>query len=121
MQSRKSNKRSPAYRGFLVLLLSAMAAVSVLHAEEWEGVVTATSLNIRSAPDLNAPTISTLKRGDAISLISTGSVTQTIDGVTAPWGKITSQKGSGWVFMAYVGDELQPMCSRCRMGASSWT
>jgi hypothetical protein len=60
------------------------------------------NLNLRNNSSLTASIITTLPKYTAIQILEYG-VNMTIDNITAPWIKITSQTGyMGWCFSGYV-------------------
>ncbi|MBV6439180.1 MAG: hypothetical protein EPGJADBJ_00817 [Saprospiraceae bacterium] len=74
-----------------------------------EMVVTATSLNMREAPDKNAKKIASLTRGMVVRFVEAHNNGQWVQADTTdpnspygPWLKVRHQDKSGWVFGAHV-------------------
>lgn len=67
-------------------------------------VVSVASLNLRSAPEVNAPKVTSLKRGDQLAFIEAvnGGEYVQMDSLWAPWYKVRAGKNTGYVYATYV-------------------
>jgi uncharacterized protein YgiM (DUF1202 family) len=60
------------------------------------------NLRLRESAIVTAQPIATLRKGTIVKVIEKGKV-QTINGITAPWVKITTSDGyTGWCFSGYL-------------------
>lgn len=66
--------------------------------------VTASSLNVRSAPGQEAPCIDSLSRGSIVDVLEYSINDDYIDGISARWAKIRYRYLEGWVFSGYLGE-----------------
>lgn len=76
--------------------------------------VNASSLNMRGEPDVNGYVIARLPKGQKVSIESSTTNEETIDGISSNWYQVSSAYGNGWVFGGYlstsevVSYEIQP-------------
>ena len=74
---------------------------------ENEYIVTATSLNIRSKPDVKSDKIGVLEKGEIVTIFEWTGEADTIEDQTALWVKIISQEGTtGYIFGAFIEYQL---------------
>lgn len=65
--------------------------------------VTASSLNLRAAPDRKSNTVELINRGDAVTLVENSNIYQVIDSLGAPWLKVrTANNKTGYAFGGYL-------------------
>lgn len=84
------------------LFLIALLFVSQVYAAS-KGTVTASSLRIRSSPDLAAPVVGNLQKGNVAVVINVSTFTQTIEGKTNQWCQvIDATENMGWVFCGFL-------------------
>ncbi|TGL68947.1 peptidoglycan DD-metalloendopeptidase family protein [Leptospira levettii] len=76
--------------------------------------VNASSLNMRGEPDVNGYVIARLPKGIKVTVQSSTSNEETIDGISSNWHQVSSAYGNGWVFGGYLSNsevvsyEVQP-------------
>jgi hypothetical protein len=98
---------------FLPIILSLVAAVALAQSAApffpEEMVVTASTLNLREAPDKNAKKIASLPLGTLVQFVEAHNNGEYVSADTtdenapwAPWLKIRHQGKTGWVFGAYL-------------------
>lgn len=92
-----------------LLLLWLSAAGSLLSAQDnpffpEEMIVTATSLNLRESPDVNAKKLAGLPRGTVVQFVAVHNQGEyvEIDSAYAPWLKVRHQNQTGYVFGAHL-------------------
>ena len=68
--------------------------------------VTASSLKVRTEPDLKAGTVGLLEKGDSFRVIEESESSITVDdGISGKWGRVSVKNLNGWVFLGYVSNE----------------
>lgn len=78
-------------------LLSAQEEESATHplgvfADNQKALVFGSKVNIRQSPAKDAPVLTQLTAGEAVTVLATDAATLTLNGLTAPWVKIAFQK-----------------------------
>lgn len=68
----------------------------------WGAFVSASSLNMRSAPKISAKTVTTIPQGTVVKIIEKISSHDTIDGLRNRWFKVEYGKYSGYLFGGYL-------------------
>lgn len=64
--------------------------------------VNASSLNMRGEPDVNGYVIARIPKGIKVSILSSTTTEETIDGISSNWHQVSSVYGNGWVFGGYL-------------------
>ncbi|XDD47066.1 peptidoglycan DD-metalloendopeptidase family protein [Leptospira sp. WS39.C2] len=76
--------------------------------------VNASSLNMRGEPDVNGYVIARLPKGVKVTIQSSSTTEEIIDGMSSNWHQVSSAYGNGWVFGGYLSSsevvsyEVQP-------------
>lgn len=84
-------------RAWLLLLLLTVSARSE---EMWS---LGARVRVRQSPDLKAPVLGFLLRGERVQVIQMSTFTQTINGETDEWFRVVTKKEmEGWVFGAFL-------------------
>lgn len=67
--------------------------------------VTASSLKIRTEPNLKANSLGTLSKGDSIRVLEEGGEEVSVEDKTAKWGKVTIGESTGWIYLGFISNE----------------
>lgn len=73
--------------------------------------ITASSLKIRSEPNLKATSVGTLEKGDSIRITEEGGEEIEVEGNKGKWGKITVGDKTGWIFLGFVSNKPPQLIS----------
>ena len=67
-----------------------------------EYYVTQPPLRLREKPSLEAKTIANLEKGERVEVVDFSRDRTEISGYYAPWAKVKTLKGEGWVYGGYI-------------------